>query len=469
MRKDTSKKDFQVILCWDKDRFGRFDGYEEGHWIEPFRRAGIRLETYGQGRIDWESFEGRIVSFVTSEAKHAYLRDLSRNVCRGQLDQARKGKGTGENKIPYGYCVDRSLDDTGKLLDYWLVVEPVKAELVRRIFREYLDGGSIRGICASLNADKIPSPGERKWNCAGVDYILKNRKYLGTFVWGLRGSGSYHSTCGGEIHARKKHDRPERGTPIVRKGNHEAIIDQDTFDRVQTRLKRRQHATRPHTARFYILSGLLRCGDCGGSMCGLRTTGAASLRYQCRAYGHGGRTACYCNSISEPPMVAALVDKIQELYLSNEAINRLRNSIRKQQNRRGPDQKVVTALGQKISKIDRDIDRGSARVLTAPEGLVNHIYAKLEEAQAERDKLQSELDALKSQANDTAAADAEIQQCIKTLRKLRRSISKAAPEALAELLASFVDRIELSFDLTRRQARRCGHSSEKRRFTSGRN
>ena len=51
----------EAVLCWDQDRFGRFDPLEAGYWIKPLRDAGIRLETVAQGRIDWEDFAGRII------------------------------------------------------------------------------------------------------------------------------------------------------------------------------------------------------------------------------------------------------------------------------------------------------------------------------------------------------------------------------------------------------------------------
>ncbi len=88
MRDDAAKGEFSVVLCWDQDRFGRFDPIEGGYWILPFRDAGVRLETIAQGRIDWTDFAGRLLYVVQQEAKHAYLRDLSRNVARGQLPGA---------------------------------------------------------------------------------------------------------------------------------------------------------------------------------------------------------------------------------------------------------------------------------------------------------------------------------------------------------------------------------------------
>ena len=134
MREDAQRGEFQVVLSWDQDRFGRFDPIEGGYWILPFRNAGVRLETIAQGRIDWNDFAGRLLYLVQQEAKHAYLRDLSRNVLRGQLAKARKGEGV-DGSAPYGYRLD----------DGMRVIVPEEAVVVRRIFHEYLKGGTIRG------------------------------------------------------------------------------------------------------------------------------------------------------------------------------------------------------------------------------------------------------------------------------------------------------------------------------------
>ena len=91
------------MLCWDQDRFGRFDPIEGGHWILPFRDAGVRLETIAQGKIDWNDFAGRLIYLVQQEGKHAYLRDLSRNVTCGFLNAAKNGRGGTGGRAPSGY------------------------------------------------------------------------------------------------------------------------------------------------------------------------------------------------------------------------------------------------------------------------------------------------------------------------------------------------------------------------------
>ena len=86
---DAEKGDFKAILCWDQDRFGRFDSIEAGRWIYPLRQAGVYLVTIAQGVIDWSDFASRMIYGITQEAKHAFLRDLSRNTTRGLLAAAK--------------------------------------------------------------------------------------------------------------------------------------------------------------------------------------------------------------------------------------------------------------------------------------------------------------------------------------------------------------------------------------------
>lgn len=448
MRDDCTSGAFDLVLCWDQDRFGRFDLLDAGHWIMPFRESGIRLETVAQGRIDWEDLVGQLIYSVNQMGKAQFLRDLSRNVCRGQLSKAREGKGTGGNRIPYGYRVERVFDEKGKLLNHYLVVDQKPAEIVQRIFRDYLDGGSVRSVAAALNADKIPGPTGGQWNTSGIDYVLRNQKYVGSFVFGLQGVGKYHTACNGEVAKRNKHDRPIKGKPIIHQNNHEALVNEATFDRVQRRLKDQSRDTRPKKYRHFVLSGLLRCGDCGGSMCGVKSTSKSGCqRYLCRAYGMRGKAACFCNSIAEESLVEALVGKIEELYLSDNAAKRLKRAIRSEQDRSTPAPKNLAKLRRKIEALDQELDQGAKRILKAPDHLVDRLMSKLDELGSERDQLSAELQAVEStEKPDRGASEKEVERAIEALSGLRKAFRKAKPAELSELLRAYVDRIELFFD-----------------------
>jgi len=253
MREDAAKSEFAVVLCWDQDRFGRFDPIEGGYWILPFRNAGVRLETIAQGKIDWTDFSGRLRYVVEQEGKHAYLRDLSRNVCRGLKRSAEAGELI---VACYGY---RSVGTE-------LVVEPDEAKIVRMIFKLYLSAkGSLRSIAQRLNQDKVPSPRGGTWAVNSVRSILTRHKYTGAYSWGSTVVGRYHGIGGGEIVLRQKSDKQEKATPITSDRRHPSIIDEDQFDRVQRLLQRRTIETSP-SDQTYLLSGLLRCANCGSSM-----------------------------------------------------------------------------------------------------------------------------------------------------------------------------------------------------------
>ena len=148
--------DFGVVLCWDQDRFGRFDPLEAGYWIKPLRDAGVRLETVAQGKIDWEDFAGRIVYAVQQEGKHAYLRDLSRNVTRSMAAKAR-ACGWNGGKAPYGYNLVE-----GRLVPG----DPAEVEIVRWLYHTYArTDTSLRALLLSLNGRGVPSPRGKQWQC----------------------------------------------------------------------------------------------------------------------------------------------------------------------------------------------------------------------------------------------------------------------------------------------------------------
>jgi DNA invertase Pin-like site-specific DNA recombinase len=86
---DAECGEFQAILCWDQDRFGRFDSIEAGRWVHPLRQTGVHLATVAQDVIAWNDFAGRMLCGIQQEAKHQFLRDLSRNTARGQIHNAR--------------------------------------------------------------------------------------------------------------------------------------------------------------------------------------------------------------------------------------------------------------------------------------------------------------------------------------------------------------------------------------------
>jgi len=444
MREDAQKGEFQVVLSWDQDRFGRFDPIEGGYWILPFRNAGVRLETIAQGRIDWNDFAGRLLYLVQQEAKHAYLRDLSRNVLRGQLAKAREGEGA-DGSAPYGYRLD----------DGRRVIVPEEAAVVRRIFHEYLKGGTIRGVAAYLNAKGIPSPRGKQWRVSTIGSLLVNKKYTGAFVWGKYAAGYYYGTQGGEIVPRQKTDKKRPTTPIEHADRFEAIIDNKVFRAVQRRLERQRGDTSPlrQKGQRFLLSGLLKCGHCGYAMIGYhwnrKKTGERLKMYTCSSHHFQGKKVCTRNTIPEKSLVDCVARIIRQRYLSEASLARLRAAIRQQRQVQGlkAEPLDVEGIRRRIGELDRRIDKGAERIFSAPPSLTSTLYTKLEQMRAERDRLRAQLEDAKRQRDGTDHQEVkEVEEAISALRNLGGAFEKAEPSDTRELLASVVSRIDLFFD-----------------------
>ena len=339
-----------------------------------------------------------------------------------------------------------------------VTVIPEEAEVVRWIFQEYLQPG--------LHYEGLPeiSTGERPRLLAvrsgeirlfGQFFSDGSTPAPSSMANGTR--GKYYSWRDGEIIPRRKSDKAVASDPIIHTDKFEAIIDNETFDKAQAKLADRKGNTAPKKARQYLLTGLVRCGDCGGIMGGV--TQSQRPIYKCRIYHKSGAATCFCNTLPEEPLVSVVAKKLQDRYLSEPALARLRQKIEAKlaEEDRLPSRSELDRLQREIVSLDQKIDRGAERVLEVPDDLLPAIYGKLKEYRSERDRLQTELDAINSQK--TRSDKPDVDQTIAVLRSLREALSKASPADTKRLLASIISRIDLHFTE--------GTGRRKRDFTHG--
>lgn len=178
-----------------------------------------------------------------------YAQEESRQCSENTLWRVRKNFKEGK---PYG---------GSSMLGYKLekgkfTVVPEEAEVVRRIFDLYLAGNGFCKICRMLTDEGIKSYTGKAWNKSTVGEVISNVTYTGN----LHLQKTYT-----ENHMTKKTMKNKGEKPMyVVKGNHEAIISQEEFDRAQA--LRKAKAVRKRGVRSgaaYPFTGLIRCGECG--------------------------------------------------------------------------------------------------------------------------------------------------------------------------------------------------------------
>jgi DNA invertase Pin-like site-specific DNA recombinase len=472
------RRDVEVVICWDQDRFGRFDSLEAGYWIKPLRDAGIGLVTVKDGAIDWNDFAGRIVYQVKQEGKHQFLIDISGNILRGQLDNAGAGYHNG-GPPPYG--LDRLLvDDKGVVRQRVKKGERVArprgwhftfapsddaraVEVVRWLFRSVATSDvPLRSLATQLNARGVPAPGSFTRQCPGavlwdvnaVKNLLANPAYCGDYCWGLKPAGRYHRVIDGEMRpvpSKRRRQTNAKPAHYIRDA-FEGIIDRDTWELVQRKLAERREGKTYRRSNSFALSGILCCGHCGVAMHGdcygstVKGRRYQYRRYVCKTGTAHGASACRCYSIREDRILPFLLRRLQEDYLAPGKLEALRAELTRQleiRRRAAPSQ--AGRLRARLEELDGDIRQAAKNLARAGDNfdLLNGVLTEL---RAERERVERQLhqEEAEGQAGlpDLAAA---VDRAVEKLRGLSEALHEADPARLREVFRQMVVRVDLYY------------------------
>lgn len=250
MLSDAQMRKFDIVLCKTQSRFSRNASVVEKYVEGLFREWDIRFVTVvdNADNFDTRNKKARQINSLVNEW---FLEDLSENIKEVYMYKMKKGEYLAPF-APYGYRKDEKIKNH-------LVIDKDEAETVKRIFEMYISGLSGEKIADALNLENIPSPSAAKgrvsgrWKGDSVYRILHNKAYIGTVHQHREESYSYKS--------RRRRKVPEYEQIEVRNA-HEAIIEEETFNRAQERFSRRKAPAR----RSAELSKRLVCGECGKNM-----------------------------------------------------------------------------------------------------------------------------------------------------------------------------------------------------------
>ena len=300
MRRELVAHRLDILVIKDFSRFSRRNsrGLVE---LEDLRDAGVRIISIGDG-IDFPNDDDWLkiqFQFLINEMP---VTDTSKKV--KSVIRRRQEDGKWICAAPYGYIVNKKQQ---------FEVVPVEADIVRRIYRMYIDGWGYKKIANSLTDEGIPTPRmaerERKiaegedyrrsvksaWSIATVQGILDNDFYIGT----LRQGKYTRAKINGRDILR---DEVEQ---IVIENHHQPIMDYRTFAAVRAlREKRAKYNYRGVKINENVYSGFLECGDCGAPMFALSRRDLKPA-YTCGTYHRRGTAGCTTHHIR--------VDKLDEL------------------------------------------------------------------------------------------------------------------------------------------------------------
>ena len=365
---DTDREDFQRLLAdvysgrincvivKDLSRLSR--NYTDArNLIENlFVRLNVRFISLAEGVDSYRNPDSvsNIIVPITNVMNDQYCYQTSKKI-RQVFDMKRRNGEFIGSYAPYGYVKDPN--DKHALL-----VDPEAAEVVKSIFALFLSGMNKRGITYyfTTTGTLCPTPypqqqgvkynapnaqGNPMWSTITIDTILKNRVYVGDMVQGRQRVKSY------KIHIQEK--VPEEEWFIV-ENTHEAIIDRETFAKVQSLLKR-DTRTAPKAKQLYLFSGFLKCADCGRAMSRIASKGIY-VYYQCGTYKSLSKKACTMHSIKSDRLEAGVLFAIQQqVHLAltySEFVARINSApLKKSKSKRLED--TIAAKEKELAKIMR--------------------------------------------------------------------------------------------------------------------
>jgi len=313
--KAIEDKKINLLLTKDLSRLGR-NYLETGRLMEDyFPRRGVRYIAVNDN-IDTARDSNEIAPFKNI-LNEMYSKDISKKVHSSYLLHAKQGKYTGVVP-PFGYLKDPN--NKGHL-----IVDGETAWVVRKIFDYAMESKGSNYIRRRLEREKIACPcwwnrtrgfrnhytkweikdpeyGKYIWDFGIIERILQNPVYYGAIA---SQKADYRFKMG-VIRKKKAHEW------IIVENQHEPIIDRQTFDIVQTKIKKRQHPR--DTDNFSLFSGLIKCGECGKALT-IRKTNAKYPKdiYSCVTYNKFGKEHCTQHRVDYDVLYQLVLDRIRLL------------------------------------------------------------------------------------------------------------------------------------------------------------
>ena len=265
--------------------------------------------------------KGEVLLTIMASLAQQESQSLSQNVKMGIQYRYQQGKVQVNHNRFLGYTKDS---------DGNLVIEPEQAEIVKRIYREYLEGKSMDKIAAGLEADGIlTGAGKERWHPSTIKKILTNEKYIGDAL--------LQKTYTTDFLTKKRIKNNGTMPQYYVEGDHEAIIPKDIFLLVQEELARRRrvHTTENGKRRCYsckhCFAQIVFCGECGEYYRRVHwnNRGCRSIVWRCCSRLENTGHACRSRTVNETILEQVVIDAInQVLCQKNDFLKTLQSNMK---------------------------------------------------------------------------------------------------------------------------------------------
>ena len=432
-----------TIIVKDLSRFGR-NYIEVGQYVDyVFPAFGIRFIAI-QDNVDTENRDSGAMEMmpIMNVFNEWHAANTSKKIRAVRRSNAKEGIYTAK-KASYGYKMGTDKKRVP-------VIDEETAPIVKRIFEMYASGMSPRKISEVLNLEGISSPatyaytqsGQRPkpnvvglWTAVTIREMLNKIIYIGHMPQLRWTSLSYKN------HKRFRKDESEW---TVVYNNHDPIISQELWDRVQERKKSVAQGRKTKIGYTHPLSGFLFCADCGNKMklcTSVSRKGTRLYHFDCGYHIRYGKAYCFSHYITASALEEIVLGDIREMaqriVLDEKAIREdfIRHNTELADKAIKTAKKELQAKRKRVEELSRLMqvayeDRVRGKM---PEDICIGFIQKYSE---EQKKLEAEIEALEAKLTDT---ENTIQSADEFMRNIKKYLE--APELTREMCYELIDRI----------------------------
>lgn len=424
-----------MVIVHKLDRFSR-DKYDSAMYKQKLKVKGIRVVSVLEN-LD-NSPESVILESVIEGMAQYYSANLAREVAKGQKENALKALHNGGD-APLGY--DVAFDKT-------YLVNNEEAQAVKIIFDMYVNGYSYSNIIDKLNDLGYKTKRGNKFGKNSLHGILSNEKYTGVYV--------FNKTQRKGVNGKRNGHKQKSEDEIIKvEGGMPQIIDKDVFIKAQEMMQKRKKSPGAHKATtLYLLTGLIRCGECGYTMQGNKRKdkyGNDYISYRCGCRKQ--KRDCKNKEIKRDYLEEFILTELEKHVLNDNAIPVLSKQLNERLKIKSNDNnEMLNSLRNKLEKVNKEIENILNAIMS---GIVNSMLKdKLDELEQVKLNLDLKIDELSIESNSVESVNITEEQIRSMFGKFKEFVlTRNLPEC-KKFISDYVkevvvyrDHIEVIFNV----------------------
>jgi site-specific DNA recombinase len=418
--KDSRANKFDLVLVWKYNRIAR-NLIDTLTIVQELKENNVSFKCLD---IDFDTTTPAGILLMQMMGSIAeYERNcIIDNVKLGMNKRAEKGKWNGGIVLGYD-CINKEIKINKK-----------EAEIVKQIFTWYVNGVGPLIIRDRLNKLGVKTKKGNEFNVIGVRDILTNPIYKGYIRFGRR----------------REHNKLNENYTLV-KGEHEAIIDEETYEKAQIIMQSNKRKTRRGASGVHLLTSILRCPVCGAKMyfhpaSQPKPDGTYRGYYLCSKYKQNG--TCTAKTVNSEKIEKAVIERINHFIASQEIVKSVVNELN---NNGAMDLSLVKKQLEMILKEIKELEKGKQKQM------LDYSMGKID-ADCFKELKRFTEEEIKERLSKKAALEKELIKSVNTtvnytvvhnaLKKFQTMFQKSDMKLKKRLLDSLIEKIILNEDRT---------------------